>query len=51
MPYCTGASFVMETGILLSNLCWMGARKTGQTMTLHFQRANIENIKFLEIHI
>ena len=27
----TGDSFVIEMAILLSNLCWAGERKTGQT--------------------
>ena len=31
MIYWTGDSFVIEMAILLSNLCWAGERKTGQT--------------------
>ena len=42
----TGDSFVIEMAILLSNLCWAGDRKTGQTGQLqsnifYFLNANI----------
>ena len=36
----------METGILLSNLYWLGARKTGQTMTCIFKGQTLKTLNF-----